>query len=519
MFDFLMDMQKWCNEVAEKITDKDSDEYKLRMLVAQTEPRVAGGWCRDLLLGSDSLDIDIALDKVDGEQYSHAIVDYQKKMGMETRSIGVIVENPEQSKHLKTATTHIFGVALDFVNLRSEEYTSNSRIPTVRYGTPEEDAHRRDLTINALFYNLRTRQVEDFVKTGLSDLKHGIIRTPLPSHQTFLDDPLRVIRAVRMAARFHFLVSDEIMEAALQPEIHEALHSKISRERVGIELLKILKNGDPVGAFACFKEMMIHNIIFTCVQPQKGRNCFDYVNPVPLEWSDQQWANALFRMRTTLLLAESYNIDSEARMALVFAAFLSPIAPQTDRRDVLGHWMDSLVMISWRLPRKLSNAVTDLILSARQLQSYIINKHTVESNLQTLRKHYKEVLEKERVSLGMWIRSFNGDYRAVCFLSALLHTQGTEIEEQLYVDGQLTHGEIFVEAITNSVLLEIRSMDLLLNGKEIMQLLRLKRGGRFMTGIVDQYVQWQISAWPCTKDDALQFMEENACKFNVQDHR
>jgi tRNA nucleotidyltransferase (CCA-adding enzyme) len=81
-------------------------------------------------------------------------------------SVGVIKSNPDQSKHLETATLRVMGFELDFVNLRAEEYT-DTRIPVMRIGTALEDAMRRDLTINALFYNLNRRTVEDFTGQGI----------------------------------------------------------------------------------------------------------------------------------------------------------------------------------------------------------------------------------------------------------------------------------------------------------------------------------------------------------------
>ena len=91
------------------------------------------------------------------------------------------------------------GVSIDLVNLRSEEYGEDSRVPEIKIGTPEQDALRRDLTINSLFYNINTKQVEDFTKMGLADLNKGTARTPLEPLKTFMDDPLRVLRTVRFA--------------------------------------------------------------------------------------------------------------------------------------------------------------------------------------------------------------------------------------------------------------------------------------------------------------------------------
>lgn len=169
---------------------------------------------------------------------------------------------------------------------------SSLRAPPQAFGSPLEDAERRDLTINALFYNLRTRQIEDCTGLGLSDLGllpstspstspdspptyKRMIRTPLPPFKTFRDDPLRVVRAVRFAARFgrEFGLDAGLVEAIQREEIRVRLlvplssvddddlqdgpsltalsdltdaqqalldPKKISRERVGTELDKML---------------------------------------------------------------------------------------------------------------------------------------------------------------------------------------------------------------------------------------------------------------------------------------
>lgn len=88
-----------------------------------------------------------------------------------------------------------------------------------RIGTPEEDALRRDITINTLFYNVHTRQIEDHTHLGLSDLANKLVRTPLEPLQTFRDDPLRVLRCVRFASRFGYELVDELKQAVRNEEI------------------------------------------------------------------------------------------------------------------------------------------------------------------------------------------------------------------------------------------------------------------------------------------------------------
>lgn len=91
--------------------------------------RFAGGWVRDKLLGIHSFDIDISIDTMMGEDFASVLGRFLKAKGYPVSSIGVVAARPEQSKHLQTAMLTLFGQKIDFVNLRSEMYTENSRIP------------------------------------------------------------------------------------------------------------------------------------------------------------------------------------------------------------------------------------------------------------------------------------------------------------------------------------------------------------------------------------------------------
>jgi len=164
-------------------------------------------------MGRESDDIDIALDDMYGEDFAQ-MIDKHMHNGKETGHFGVIKANSAQSKHLETATIRVDGIEIDLVNLRSESYSEDSRVPTIEIGTPKDDAYRRDLTINSLFYNINDSKVEDFTESGLKDLKNKIVRTPLEPLQTFLDDPLRVLRTIRFANRFEFTIVPEILTAA-----------------------------------------------------------------------------------------------------------------------------------------------------------------------------------------------------------------------------------------------------------------------------------------------------------------
>ena len=171
------------------LTDQEKAFFKVCTDTAATSGtvvRCAGGWVRDKILGRESDDIDLALDNVSGLQFAEAMKRFLEAEAQASGAapqrvhISVIKANPEQSKHLETATVK-FGPRLevDMTNLRTETYAAGSRIPTVEMGTAEEDALRRDLTMNALFYNVSTEAVEDWTGRGLADLRGRVCRTPL----------------------------------------------------------------------------------------------------------------------------------------------------------------------------------------------------------------------------------------------------------------------------------------------------------------------------------------------------
>lgn len=212
----------------------------------QLELRFAGGWVRDKLLNIPSHDIDTAINVMTGYAFSLKMKEYldvpenRLKHGIESVSnLHKIAANPEKSKHLETVTTKILGYDVDFVNLRKETYSVDSRHPQMEFGTAKEDALRRDATVNALFYNIHTDKVEDFAG-GLADLHARLIRTPLAPHQTFIDDPLRVLRLIRFASRLGFTIDPESEVSVCDATILEALKLKISRERIGTEIEKML---------------------------------------------------------------------------------------------------------------------------------------------------------------------------------------------------------------------------------------------------------------------------------------
>ena len=242
------------------------EEEKVRLLLLDTsnyigdveeitkpELRFCGGWVRDRLLGLSSKDIDVGISSMTGYRFGESMERYwatpegRKEYGRDVLGkITKIKANPEKSKHLETATLKVFGLDVDLVNLRKEIYKENSRIPDTEFGSPKVDAQRRDATINALFYNLTTKTIEDFTGTGLKDMELKIIRTPLSPYQTFKDDPLRILRCIRFASKLGYRIDAEAEQSMSEASIKKRLRDMelISRERIGSEVEKMLKGID-----------------------------------------------------------------------------------------------------------------------------------------------------------------------------------------------------------------------------------------------------------------------------------
>ncbi|CAG9476818.1 unnamed protein product [Plasmodium vivax] len=213
---------------------KVNETYKLQCTL-----RVVGGWVRDKFLGISNDDIDLTVDNMKGSEFCNYIKEYIQEKEKKNFNFGIIKINSDQSKHLETSSFNLFNFQVDVVNLRNEKYTEDSRIPEIIIGTPEEDALRRDFTVNALFYNLNNRRVEDYTRRGILHLKNKIICTPLDPLSTFLDDPLRIIRCIRFCGVFNFFLEKSIFDVLKNEQILKAFKKKISRSRLSSEIVKI----------------------------------------------------------------------------------------------------------------------------------------------------------------------------------------------------------------------------------------------------------------------------------------
>ncbi|WP_419241916.1 CCA tRNA nucleotidyltransferase [Cardinium endosymbiont of Nabis limbatus] len=196
----------------------------------QLETYLVGGFVRDGLLGRPSKDIDIVCIG-DGMVLAQAVATYKAVPVNLFKSFG-------------TAMLHWDGWEVEFVSARKESYLLNSRNPSVSMGTRSDDQMRRDFTINAMAISLNKqdygRLLDPF--NGQQDLIDRIIRTPCDPERTFSDDPLRIMRAIRLAAQLDFTITPETLAA--MTAVRDRL-GIVAQERIAEELHKLMATDRP----------------------------------------------------------------------------------------------------------------------------------------------------------------------------------------------------------------------------------------------------------------------------------
>ncbi|KAK6363519.1 CCA tRNA nucleotidyltransferase, mitochondrial [Orbilia blumenaviensis] len=474
---------------------------------AQSEPtvlRITGGWVRDKLLNGKSHDIDVGINNMTGFEFaSHLngfLTSNVEKYGIPAKSIHKIESNPEKSKHLETATTKILGLDIDFVNLRSESYSEESRIPKMEFGTPKEDALRRDACVNALFYNLMTQQVEDFTERGLSDLKARILRTPLPPLQTFKDDPLRVLRLIRFASRLDFTIDPKSEQAMQNPEIKAALKLKISRERVGVEVEKMLYGERPYEALDLIERLGLVDAVFDVpkmTEEQLEEVKYEYAR---LGIDGVKWLFGGFQnVNGCDGVKKLASTERDRYLMWLFAATLPwsrVIVAVGDKKKI----RIAAGVAAARDGLKLSNKDTDSL--DKMVKSYRQVKATI-SNFGAL----------SRSILGKYIRLLGAEWRVYILASLLIEMveARSSLEHEEFGSQQdlelIARYESFLDRIYSEDLGEAWDLKYLLTGNELKDAMG-KKPGKWMAAALEQVMEWQLDNPQATKEEALENIKE-----------
>ncbi|KAI0154877.1 hypothetical protein GGR57DRAFT_502069 [Xylariaceae sp. FL1272] len=457
--------------------------------------RWAGGWVRDRLLGIESHDIDTAINVMTGEAFALKICELCetseaiKKHSISKSDIGhlhKIAKNPDKSKHLETTTIKLFGYDVDFVNLRKETYPDDSRNPTMEFGTAEEDALRRDATVNALFYNLNTDKVEDFT-TGLQDMESKLIRTPMEPLQTFTDDPLRVLRLVRFASRLGFTIDPSVEKVMGTAKVLKALKLKISRERVGVELEKMLKGNDPRKSLEYINDLGLYHAIFT--DPTKK----DMPSPDLTDWSKAYECLAFISQNTTP--GSIYSTLIRTDEARYYAWVLAAVSPWTHVKES-GQESNKNTKPP---PRLATLAVREGIRPPSKLCDLVTAVYRNREDITSLKNAVvlKEPYISERDRFGMAIRQWDskvGHWRLQVMFALLVEAmQRWSLEPTNSASNNefLSEWQLFLDHLQELDVMEAPSLKRIIDGTQLAKALGLKPG-KWMTKALDVCVAWQL---------------------------
>ena len=217
---------------------KEIDQLKVIKSVSNAacelgyEAYVVGGFVRDMILKRPSKDVDFVC--------IGSGIDFARKV----MEITPGARDYSYFKNFGTAKLEVTDWHLEFVGARKESYREDSRNPIVEDGTLSDDQKRRDFTINAMAIGINEKNYGTLIDpfNGVEDLNNKILKTPLEPSETFSDDPLRMMRAIRFASQLSFDIETDTFEAIIQNVDRIKI---VSRERIVDELNKIIGSSVP----------------------------------------------------------------------------------------------------------------------------------------------------------------------------------------------------------------------------------------------------------------------------------
>lgn len=286
----------------------------------------AGGWVRDYVMGHPSPDIDIATSASPDEVVS--LFKHTVPIG---KAFGVVL-------------VVMHGVGYEVASFRKDDlYIDGRRPESVTFSTPEEDAERRDFTINGLFFDPLESQVIDFVG-GLEDIQKKHINAIGDPYQRFREDRLRMIRAVRFSARFGFTIGAKTREAILKlaPELYPA----VSKERVLNELKKMGGQSSFPQGILELKKLGLWDIIFP-IGKRTSAEAMEAISlqlqavsqPLPFLFT----LSCYFKGCADADVIQSFDdlkLSSQEKLDLLFALFCHRLSKKSPKEVTLEEWVD-----------------------------------------------------------------------------------------------------------------------------------------------------------------------------------
>jgi tRNA nucleotidyltransferase (CCA-adding enzyme) len=398
--------------------------------------RIVGGWVRDKLLGLESDDIDFSIEGIDGLSFAKQMEKIAPKSDFPELTI---LANPQQSAHIGSAKVYLIPeFYIDICGLRWDEY-SESRIPIISVGTPLQDAKRRDVTVNAIFLNINTQKVEDFCD-GIQDLENRTLRTCLPCKQSFIDDPLRILRVFRFGAKYNFSLDKEIIPCA--NNAIEDYKQKITAERANQEIDKSLKGPNS----ALFIRWIVESGLFKVIFDPSGTWNLDESEVI---------------RRITLAMKDC----EEERVVIALASIFQPLISHPKVKDTV----------------KKNNMVTAIEFAVQREMKFTVEVSSHVVKLSDGAERVKKLAEKNeltRLSAGRFVLETGPKWPLV------RHLLFDQREVDFFVKD-------LKEFIIEQKLSDAYNIKPLMRGNQLANALGVKPGPG-MAGLIKNLIEWQI---------------------------
>jgi poly(A) polymerase len=337
---------------------------------------LVGGSVRDLLLGKIPKDFDVATNAHPHE--INALFKNSRIIGRRFRLVHVFFKG---GKIIEVST---FRSQSEFEEVQTD---GGDIIRIDSFGTPEEDALRRDITINGLFYNIADFSIIDYVG-GMADLERRVIRTIGDPDERFQQDPVRMIRVIRHAARTGFSIKDQTYQAILQ---HREEIRKCSPSRLRDEFLRELKEGVAGPSL----QLMLQTGLLFSLFPDLERALGDRSLSVK---KTQEFFLSLFDL-VDQLIKTGRRVAESIPLALFLTPFLQAVTPQ---HPFLGkrekylyltqtiHWAVHQILTPFSFPRGSKEMAYQILMAQSNLKKSI-QKRVIPKRLR-LKKYFKEAV-------------------------------------------------------------------------------------------------------------------------------
>jgi poly(A) polymerase len=362
--------------ISRKMIDEEALKVLYRLHRHGFLSYLVGGSVRDLLLGKIPKDFDVATNAHPHE--INALFKNSRIIGRRFRLVHIFFKG---GKIIEVST---FRSRSEFEEIQTEE---GELVRKESFGTPAEDALRRDITINGLFYNIADFSMIDYVG-GIADLERQVIRTIGDPNERFEQDPVRMIRVIRHVARTGFSIEDQTYQAILR---HREEIRKCSPSRLRDEFLRELKEGMAKPSLHLMLQTNLLFSLFPDLERALGNHSL-------YGKKTQEFFLSLFDL-VDQLIKTGRRVSESILFALFLTPFLRAVTPQ---HPFLGkrekylyltqtiHWAVHQILTPFSFPRGSKEMASQILMAQSNLKKSI-QKGVILKRLR-MKKYFKEAV-------------------------------------------------------------------------------------------------------------------------------